>query len=174
VGEPRLAVFGSRTALRQPLTFSAFDTSLTIATSPENPSLLSIFYRGDELPAPVSTRSRPNVAELAARLGGAADEKLRFGYGDIVGILQSMADSGKVASAFVLQDQPAVEEALLSVPDVTGSGGNVGGAGRPVGEPAATTPQAQGLAPNVGASAEPPPGNGTAPSAVRASGRSAL
>jgi hypothetical protein len=170
--EPRLAVFGSRTSLRQPLTFSAFDTSLTIATSPENPSLLSIFYRGDELPAPVSARSRPNVAELAARLGGAADEKLRFGYGDIVGILQSMADSGKVASAFVLQDQSGAEEALLSVPDVTGNGGNAGGVGRPVGEPAGA-PRAQGtaapsLAPDAGAGAESRTGNGTAPGAVRA------
>jgi hypothetical protein len=180
-GEPRLAVFGPRTALRQPLTFSAFDTSLTIATSPDSPSLLSIFYRGDELPVPVSTKSRPNVAELAARLGGAGDEKLRFGYGDIVGILQSMADSGKVASAFVLQDQPAVEEALLAVPDMTGNGGNVGGAGRPVGEPAAA-PQAQGSgpaaqqqqpqqpqAPTVGANgSEPRAGAGTPASAVRA------
>jgi hypothetical protein len=136
--EPRLAVFGSRTSLKQPLTFTAFDSSLSITTNVENPGLLSIFYRGDELQVPVSTRSRPNVAELAARLGGAADERLRFGYGDVVGILQSMADSGKVASAFVLQDQPGVEDALMSIPDATGGSGN----GRPVGEPA-TAPRAE-------------------------------
>ena len=78
------------------------------------------------------------MAELAARLGGASDERLRFGYADIVGILQSMADSGKVASAFVLQDQPGVEDALLGIPDATGGTGN----GRPVGEPAAPRAEA--------------------------------
>jgi hypothetical protein len=143
--EPRLAVFGSRTSLKQPLTFMAFDQTLSITTSVENPALLSIFYRGEEMQIPVSTKSRPNVAELAARLGGASDDRLRFGYADIVGILQSMADSGKVASAFVLQDQPGVEDALMSIPDDTGGSGN----GRPVGEPAAApraeaTPQAVG------------------------------
>jgi len=51
-----------------------------------------------------------------------------------------MADSGKVASAFVLQDQPGVEDALLGIPDATGGTGN----GRPVGEPAAV-PHAEAL-----------------------------
>jgi hypothetical protein len=148
--EPRLAVFGSRTSLRQPLTFMAFDQTLSIATDSANPSLLSIFYRGDELPAPVSTRSHANVAELVARLGGAADERLRFGYADIVGILQSMADSGKVASAFVLQDQPGLEDALLGIPDATGGSGN----GRPVGEPAAAAPRAEATPQPAAVSAE--------------------
>ena len=143
--EPRLAVFGNRTSLKQPLTFSAFDTALTISTAADNPQLLSIFYRGDELQVPISTKSRPNVAELAARLGGSADERLRFGYADIVGILQSMADKGKVASAFVLQDQPGVEDALLGTPDASAPGGG----GRPVGEPAAA-PRAEAT-PRAGA-----------------------
>jgi len=119
---------------------------------------LSIFYRGDELPEPVQTLSRPNVAELAARLGGSGDEKLRFSYGDIVGILQSMSDSGKVSSAFVLQDVPMVDESVLDTPDATGGGGN----GRPVGEP--ESPQhraaASDLPPAVGVNAARPTGNG--------------
>jgi hypothetical protein len=161
VGEPRLAVFGNRTSLNQPITFTAFDTQLTIATSAQKPNLLSIFYRGDELPEPVQTLSRPIVAELAARLGGSGDEKLRFSYGDIVGILQSMSDSGKVSSAFVLQDVPMVDESVLDTPDATGGGG---GNGRPVGQPDAPAPRAAAattdLPPAVGVNAGPPTGNG--------------
>jgi hypothetical protein len=161
IGEPRLAVFGNRTSLNQPVTFSAFDTQLTIATSPERPNLLSIFYRGDELQEPVKTLSRPNVAELAARLGGSGDEKLRFSYGDIVGMLQSMSDSGKVSSAFVLQDVPMVDETLLDTPDATGGGGG----GRPVGEPEAPGRRASGTMTTeppqtVGVNAGRPTGNG--------------
>jgi hypothetical protein len=153
-GEPRLAVFGARTGLNGPLTFAAFDTQLTITTNSQNPGVLSIFYRGDELPAPVSTRSHANVAELAARLGGSGDERLHFSYGDIVGILQSMADSGKVASAFMLQDQPGVEDALVETPDGTGGGG------RPVGEPAPRADVTAQAPPTVGVNADRPTGNG--------------
>ena len=162
VGEPRLAVFGKQTSIHQPVTFTAFDAQLSIATSAQRPNLLSIFYRGDELPEPVNTLSRPNVAELAARLGGSGDEKLRFSYGDIVGMLQSMSDSGKVSSPFVLQDVPLVDESLLDTPDGTGGGGG----GRPVGEPTVPVPPARAAAgtvdvpPAVGVNAAPPTGNG--------------
>jgi len=141
-GEPRIAVFGNRTSISQPLTFSAFDTQLTITTDAERPNQLSVFYRGDDVQEPVKVASRPNVAELAARLGGAGDEKLHFGYGDIVGILQSLADRGKVSATFVLQDQPGVDDVLAEAPDTTGGG-------RPVGEPVKA-------APAVGVSAQGP------------------
>ena len=58
-GEPRLAIFGSKTSLHQPITFAAFDTQLTIMTNIDNPKLLSVFYRGDELQQPVSTVALP-------------------------------------------------------------------------------------------------------------------
>lgn len=134
-GEPRLAIFGNKTSLYQPITFAAFDTQLTISTNRTNPNLLSIFYRGSEMQEPVSTLARPMVFDLAARLGGAGDERLRFGYGDIIGILQSMADSGKISAPFVLQDQPGVENSLIATPDSTG--------GREIGEP--TTRPAVGM-----------------------------
>jgi hypothetical protein len=103
-GMPRLAIFGNRTSVNFPLTFSAFDHQLTIASDPNRRNVLSIFYRGDELQQPVKTFSGPTVVELAARLGGAGDEKLRFGYGEVVAMLQSLVDSGKVSAAFVMQD----------------------------------------------------------------------
>ena len=136
-GEPRLAIFGSNTSLHQPLTFAAFDTQLTISTNVSNPSLLSIFYRGSDFQEPVSTLARPVLFDLVARLGGAGDEKLHFGYGDIIGILQSMADSGKISAVFVLQDQAGVEDALAATPDASGGG-------RPLGDPA-TRPATVGM-----------------------------
>ena len=149
-GEPRLAVFGSRTSINQPMTFAAFDTQLTITTDAERPNQLSVFYRGDDVQEPVKVASRPNVAELAARLGGAGDQKLHFGYGDVIGILQSLADRGKVSATFVLQDQPGVDDVLAEGPDTTGGG-------RAVGEPGTATPA-------VGASAQgPASNNGVAP-----------
>ncbi len=158
--EPRLAIFGNRTSIRQPMTFAAFDTQLTITTDAERPSLLSVFYRGDDVQEPVKTASRPNVAELAARLGGAGDQKLHFGYGDIIGILQSMVDRGKVAATFVLQDQPGVGDMLAGTPDLSGGG-------RAVGEPATDGPRTAapgvGAPPTVGVNAVPPAGNGAAP-----------
>jgi hypothetical protein len=154
VGEPRLAVFGQRTALNMPMTFSAFDHALTIANAAEQPQYLSIFYRGDELAAPVKTLSRPYVAELASRLGGAGDEKLQFGYGDVVAILQSMSDAGKLGGAFVLQDMPSVEEFSTSA-DLAG------GAVRPSGETGTDADVAPSKATAVGANTTERPGNGT-------------
>ena len=150
-GEPRLAVFGSKTALRQPMAFSAFDTQLTIMTDAQRPNLLSIFYRGDELPQPVKVLSQPNVPTLAARLAGLGDEKLHFGYGDIIGMLQSMSDSGKVAASFVLQDQPGLEDVLAQTPDTTSIG-------RAVGEPGSSGQQTPGNnpPPAVGVNAPAP------------------
>jgi hypothetical protein len=129
------------------VTFAAFDTTLTITNDVQRPNLLSVFYRGDQTQQPVKTLSRPYVAELAARLGGAGDEKLHFGYGDVIGILQSLSDRGKVAAAFMLQDQPGVDEALADTHDATG-GGFGENVGRPVGEPA-PAPQAPPLTPSA-------------------------
>jgi hypothetical protein len=152
VGEPRIVVFGSKTQLKLPMTFSAFDTQLTIATHPTRPGLLSIFYRGEELQEPVTALASPRVYDLTARLAGAGDDKLRFGYGDIVGMLQSMADSGKVAATFVLQEQPGINDILTDTPDGTG--------GREVGEPVPATRAdgAAGTAPKPVAGNVPPAG----------------
>ncbi|HYE19192.1 MAG TPA: flagellar basal body P-ring protein FlgI [Tepidisphaeraceae bacterium] len=167
VGEPRIAVFGSRSQIRLPITFSAFDTRLTITQDARKPQLLSVFYRGEEMQEPVAALSRPLIVELAARLGGGSDDKFRFSYGEIVAMLQTMADTGKVASSFVLQDIPGLEEQFGDIADAS--------SGRSVGEAQPATPQpATGLA---GTSPmAPPPGqvvnltnaprpNGNAPAA---------
>jgi hypothetical protein len=59
-----------------------------------------------------------------------------------------------------LQDQPGVEDALMSIPDATGGSGN----GRPVGEPATTAPRAEatphGAVPAAAAAAQGAPAAG--------------
>jgi hypothetical protein len=143
-GRPRLAIFGNRPMCNLPMTFSAFDHQLTIASDPRHKNVLSIFYRGPELQQPVSTASGPTVVELAARLGGAGTEGgrgLRFGYGEVVAMLQSLVDSGKVSAAFVMQDLPRVGEDFEdftagSGREVADAGPTQQGQGRPVGQPA--------------------------------------
>lgn len=130
VGSPRIAFFGSKIPINKDLTFAAFDTELTIASNPQKANQLSIFYRGDEYQAPVVTQSRPIAPELAARLGGAGEEKLRFGYGEIVAILQKLCVSHNVPAAFVLQDVAGVDETFIA----TGQNSS-----RPVGEAAPST-----------------------------------
>jgi hypothetical protein len=116
-GVPRLAVFGSQTELDLPLVFSTMDSRLTISSEPEG-NTVTIFYRGDELKNPVTVLSTPSLPELVARLAGDNDAGvtgLRFGYADIVGIVQEMIDQKRVAgisgqqrllASFVLQDPP--------------------------------------------------------------------
>jgi hypothetical protein len=173
VGEPRIAVFGSRSQIKLPITFSAFDTRLTITQDAKKPQLLSVFYRGEEVQEPIAALSRPLVVELAARLGGGSDDKFRFSYGEVVAMLQTMADTGKVASSFVLQDIPGLEEQFGDIADAS--------SGRAVGEAPVASPQPNtglaGTSPAVGpngnqvvnltnSNAAPRP-NGTAPAGGR-------
>lgn len=142
VGQPRIAFFGSKIPISKDITFAAFDTELTIATNPQKTNLLSVFYRGDEYHAPVVTQSRPIAPELVARLGGAGEEKLRFGYGEVVAILQSLCQSRNIPATFVLQDVAGVDENFATIPEATG---------RSVGQAAPVTQPTPGVT--------PPPGN---------------
>jgi hypothetical protein len=116
-GLPRLAVFGNSTQLELPLIFSAMDQRLTISSEPEG-STVTIFYRGEELKKPITVLSTPSLPEVVARLAGDNDAGvtgLRFGYADIVGIVQTMIDQKRISgvqgqarllASFVLQDPP--------------------------------------------------------------------
>ena len=114
-GVPRLAVFGNQTQLELPLIFTAMDQRLTVSSQPEG-STVTIFYRGEELKKPITVMSTPSLPELVARLAGDNDAGvtgLRFGYADIVGIIQEMIDQKRISgmqgerrllASFVLQD----------------------------------------------------------------------
>ena len=147
--QPRIAFFGTRQAIKTPVTFTAFDTALSIASTPDQPQMLTIFYRGDELPQPVRATSGSSVIEIAARLGGGGDEKLRFGYGEVVGILQSMVDSGKLSSALVLQDVNNTADSFTDDGE-TPSGGRPVGAASGAGAKGEETRPAQGVGTSAG------------------------
>jgi hypothetical protein len=115
-GVPRLAVFGNMTQLEAPMLFTALDDRLTINFDGEG-SPVTLFYRGEELPKPAQATSSPSlaqvVAELAGDTDGAGSNGFRFGYADIVGILQEMVDKkmisgshgqGRLLASFMLQD----------------------------------------------------------------------
>ncbi len=129
-GTPRLAIFGDQTAVAMPVVFTALDETLSIASDPEN-KVLTLFYRGRDVNQPVKVLSRPNLAELVARLGGESAEgeaSLSFSYGEIVAMVQKLAGArrltmnaadGAVAMAtFMLQEAPAIERMIGEAPTV--------------------------------------------------------
>jgi hypothetical protein len=80
----------------------------------------------------VTLESNPDIAEIAARLGGAGpldEPRLQFTYCDVVAIVQALADQQKVAApqpgsvdrtpvAFVLQEIPMDQEAIMTAPAI--------------------------------------------------------
>jgi hypothetical protein len=128
-GLPRIAIFGDTAALEMPISFTAFNHTLTIASDQRNRHV-TVFYRGPGSRQPISVLSRPDLVELVARLGGegAPGEKaMDFSYGDVVAILQAMSDGQKITGSsggarvpatFVLQALPDVEEEMLTAPAI--------------------------------------------------------
>ena len=137
-GRPRIAIIGRTPTVRQPVTFAALGQRLTIATTQAGPDkkvdVLGIYYR-DPRPRSrepvIKVLSRPDVAELAARLGGegaVGEQKLDFSYGEVVAILQALSDKGDIvssrrgedgrllAASFVLQEAGGVSDEVRSAP----------------------------------------------------------
>jgi len=129
-GLPRIAVIGGKPSLALPILYTAFDDRLSISSAPNDPNV-SIYYRGPELTQPISMASRPDVAELIARLGGEGppdEPSLNFGYAEIVAILQKLADnqevvavasgtdSHPVATPLILQALPHMNDAIDLAP----------------------------------------------------------
>ena len=133
-GLPRIAIIGSKPALTLPILFTAFERRMSISTAPAGQHV-TIFYRKPQAVSPVIVSSKPDIAELVARLGGdgPSDEPtLDFGYCDIVAMLQKLAadhqitayasgnDPTPTATPFILQplsaNRQTIEEAPL-IPD---------------------------------------------------------
>ncbi len=121
-GVPRLAIFGTNLQVETPIIYTAMDQRLTISTD-EDSSLVSLFYRGEELNKPATAKIPPSVTELVRTLAGDEDSGVtgfRLGYADIVGIMQDMIDQkritgahgqGRLLASFVLQDPPKAFDA---------------------------------------------------------------
>jgi hypothetical protein len=131
---PRIAVIGDRPGLDAPLTFLAMGGRLSLSSDPAG-RLVTIFYRGSDVPRPVRIDSRPDVAELVARLGGEGwDGKggLHFNYGQIVGILSNLSSERKltavaggtrVPAPFVLEELPGAQDAIQAAPVIPDTAG---------------------------------------------------
>lgn len=133
-GIPRIAIIGDRAQLTLPMTFAAMEGRLTISSAPDNPSVVTIFYRPAGAPSPdakvlppAKVLSRPDLAEIIARLGGEGGGGLNFNYGDVVSILSALTDTKKlsafasgqrVPASFMLQDLPNVEDQILGAPAI--------------------------------------------------------
>lgn len=125
-GMPRIAVIGDRPQISRTGIFSAMDRRLTI--SPANTGdLVSVYYRGPELPEPVKFVCPPDIALIIARLGGESapgDKPLDFDYAAIIALLQQMTDQKRLTSAgggtmpvaFVLQESPSIEQQAREAP----------------------------------------------------------
>lgn len=104
-GIPRLAVFGMRQAITTPVTFAAIDSRLTLSADAAG-GPVTLFYRadktlGDRSTTAIKQTSRADLADIIARLGGNATEgetAMDFSYADVVAIVQSMHQSGKVVA----------------------------------------------------------------------------
>ena len=142
-GRPRIGIVGRTPEIRQPLTFTALDKRLSISTT-QIPTAdgngqrdaLVLFYRDPRGRGPNSTvrvLSRPDVAELAARLAGhgaAGEQRLDFSYGEVVAILQALVARGDItsprrgpdgrhlAASFVLQRASGIADEIRSAPTI--------------------------------------------------------
>jgi hypothetical protein len=132
-GVPRIAVIGNKPALKLPVTFLTMDDRFSISSNPGDKNV-TMYYRPVQVSPnarvrePVRVLSHPDAAEIIARLGGegAEDQKtFNFAYGDIVAIMQSIADSGKLVAprgeemasvAFMLQDIQGFENSIYTAP----------------------------------------------------------
>ncbi len=112
-GVPRIAVFGTSVRIVTPLTFTALDDRLTITSVPGSDAL-TVFYRPLGPGRTIKILSRPDLAELIGWLGGYAldaDQQIDLSYGEIVAIVQALAEKkclvsgadSQLAAAFVLQ-----------------------------------------------------------------------
>jgi hypothetical protein len=116
LGQPRVAIFGRNVAVQTPLVFSTFNSRLTISSVASSNNMVRIFYTDEGQRRPIQGLSGRGVGELVARLGGASDDGFHFTYGDVVTILQAMADKKDVAASFVLQQLPQLAKQVEQTP----------------------------------------------------------
>ena len=149
-GMPRIAIIGTMPQVVTPVMFTAMNDRLTIS-SPDVGEPVGIFYRADaskdaggvihdlHVAEPVKMLSRPDIAEIVARLGGVCaegEEPLNFSYSEVLAILQKLHDQKKlvyfseqgtsVPASLVLEDAPAMQNVIYHAPNVD--------SGRPQGE----------------------------------------
>ena len=132
-GQPRIAIIGTKPSLRLPAMFTAMDDQLSISSAGQKKTV-TIYYRGMDVRKPIKIESNPDIAEIAARMGGvgvAGEPTLNFSYGDVVAMLQGLSDGHQVGSvvngklvsaAFVMQESPGIQQDILTAPAIPDQG----------------------------------------------------
>jgi hypothetical protein len=142
-GIPRIAIIGQPARLVTPITFTALDDRLSISSRVDvsadsagggGADTVTIFYRQEGNPRPVKVVTEPDLGLLIHWLGGAspdAGSRIELNYGEIVAIVQALADQKRLVSAgprlpngspvavnFVLQELSAVSDQLSDAPPI--------------------------------------------------------
>jgi len=146
-GIPRIAIFGNVPKLTLPLTFSAMDSHLMLASQSVGRDV-TIFYRDSHLEEPVMMSSPPDLANVLARLAGQYDDggrQMDFTYAEVLAVLQALTDQQKLrvtmptgqelAASFLVQQAPGIGDAIDNAPRLD--------RGRPEGDNAAPSIESQ-------------------------------
>jgi hypothetical protein len=151
-GIRRIAIFGRGVAVSLPAIYSAMDRELTISSGDD--PVLTLFYRGPNVSGPVKLMLDPLVPHLIQSLAGVnapIEQNPKFNYGDIVAVLQTMADQNKligehsgrmVPVPFVLQDVSKTRESIFAAPAVAPAGRPQGDDHSPATAPSSPSAQA--------------------------------
>lgn len=116
--EPRIAVFGTRPVIQTPVAYLAMEAKFMISTAPDGRNIL-LFDRTDpKNPKGLTSTSRPDVYEVLLRLAGEGEESFRFGYSDLVGILQGLSEGKHMDAPFVLEDIPGMRDEVEDAPPI--------------------------------------------------------
>jgi hypothetical protein len=155
-GAPRIAVIGRTPELRLPVTFVGMGSRFTISSVGKD-RVATLYHRDPMREDPVKVLTQPDVPELIARLGGSGprdEQALDLTYGEVVAIIQGLADQGQFAASdvsgqwacsFVLQQPQQLRNLIIGAPTIAAgptSGGNESSSGL---SPRATAQEAPAL-----------------------------
>jgi hypothetical protein len=148
-GIPRISIFGNVPKLSLPLTFSAMDHHLMLASQSVGRDV-TLFYRDAHLEEPVKMSSPSDVANVIARLAGQYDDgsghQMDFTYAEVLAVLQALTEQHKLrvtmptgqelAASFMVQESTGLGDAIETAPRLD--------RGRPDGDNAAPRIEAPG------------------------------
>ena len=128
-GAPRIAVIGKMPTIALPAIFTAMEQRFMITSRP-NERAVTLFFRDERyMRDPLRMMSKPDIAEIVARLGGEGaveERRFDFTYGEILAVLQQMVNERKLEvvqpggrltlATFMMQDPPSMRHELENVP----------------------------------------------------------
>lgn len=134
LGKPRIALIGQSVNIANPALYLAMRNRLSIAARPEDPGI-HVFFRGNDFEPAADMRMPADLAMLITTLGGEGPRlengaRFDFGYGDIVGIVQQLAEKKLLVPAnapagqelaqvvFELQTLPGLEDPIMTAPPI--------------------------------------------------------